>query len=309
MRILVTGGNGDIGEAIGRILRESYPDAVVDGADAAGQWPGSFIFQRMHSLPLARTAEYTTALAELGAQYDLVIPSTEPELTRLAADRGPAASLPLLKIADDLLAIFLDKLETARWLSARNLQAARSTALADARESDLPLLLKPRRGAGGRGQEIVRTPARLALAKQELPETTVAQQLLEVADQEYTCALFASGGDIRSLVLHRWLVGGKTGKAIVADLPVVTRLLEDIAKAANLTGCINVQLRLLPDGPRIFEINPRLSSTVMIRHRLGFRDLLWWIDAFFGRKPAPAIMPQAGAMAYSMAIERFVPAS
>jgi carbamoyl-phosphate synthase large subunit len=34
----------------------------------------------------------------------------------------------------------------------------------------------------------------------------------------------------------------------------------------------------------IFEINPRFSSTVLMRNYLGFTDLLWSIEEKFGLK-------------------------
>ena len=37
-------------------------------------------------------------------------------------------------------------------------------------------------------------------------------------------------------------------------------------------------------GPRVFEINPRFSSTVLMRHRLGFTDLLWAIEEAEGKE-------------------------
>jgi len=46
---------------------------------------------------------------------------------------------------------------------------------------------------------------------------------------------------------------------------------------------MNVQLRLTDKGPRVFEINPRFSSTVLMRHRLGYCDVLWAMDEVEGR--------------------------
>jgi carbamoyl-phosphate synthase large subunit len=48
-----------------------------------------------------------------------------------------------------------------------------------------------------------------------------------------------------------------------------------VAKALQLRGSINIQLRLRDGYPYIFEINPRFSSTVVARHKLGFSDVLW----------------------------------
>lgn len=305
---LVTGANGDIGQSIGRILRETWPEAAVAGADSAGHWPGALVFSAMHALPRAHDPDYPAALTRLGSGYDLIIPSSEPELERLAVDPGVAAGLPLLMVRPDLASCFLDKLSTARWLGAHELAPPWTAPLSEATVGNLPLLAKPRRGAGGRGQEVLRTPARLALAQVESPDGMVAQELLEVQDQEYTCAVFAQDGAVRSVALRRWLTGGHTGKAELAEVPVITHLLEAIAKASRLEGCINVQLRLTPKGPRVFEINPRLSSTVMMRHRLGFRDLVWWVEArILGRPSQMGPLAPAGTTVYRTFGELVVP--
>ena len=41
---------------------------------------------------------------------------------------------------------------------------------------------------------------------------------------------------------------------------------------------MNIQLRLTAQGSRVFEINPRFSSTVLMRHRLSLSDVLWAVD-------------------------------
>ena len=46
----------------------------------------------------------------------------------------------------------------------------------------------------------------------------------------------------------------------------------------DLRGRMNVQLRLTDNGLRVFEISPRFSSAVLMRHRLGYTDLLWAIE-------------------------------
>ena len=58
----------------------------------------------------------------------------------------------------------------------------------------------------------------------------------------------------------------------------VLEMCRKIAKGIELEGSMNIQLILTDSGPRIFEINPRFSSTVLMRHKLGFCDLLWAID-------------------------------
>jgi carbamoyl-phosphate synthase large subunit len=62
-----------------------------------------------------------------------------------------------------------------------------------------------------------------------------------------------------------------------------------IAQGLDLRGSMNIQLRLTDMGPRVFEINPRFSSTVLMRHRIGFSDVLWALDEAEG---ASVIFPE-----------------
>ena len=64
----------------------------------------------------------------------------------------------------------------------------------------------------------------------------------------------------------------------------IEKLCKKIAKNIGFFGPANFQLILTKKGPIIFEINPRFSSTVLMRNYLGFTDLLWSIEEKFGLK-------------------------
>ena len=81
----------------------------------------------------------------------------------------------------------------------------------------------------------------------------------------------------RILLLKRVLVGGSTGKAIVVKNLEIEKYIEKIISAWNVPGLYNIQLRLTKDVPRLFEINPRVSSTIVFRDMLGFEDFKWWV--------------------------------
>ena len=91
------------------------------------------------------------------------------------------------------------------------------------------------------------------------------------------------------------MVGGLTGWARVVKNKQVGNLLNVIAKGWNLEGSINVQLRITKIGPMIFEVNPRFSSTVYMRHKLGFTDVLWSLKEFFD-EPIKLSSAEAGTV-------------
>ena len=63
----------------------------------------------------------------------------------------------------------------------------------------------------------------------------------------------------------------------------------NLAKKINLNGSINVQIKINQHRYAIFEINPRLSSTVMMRNKMGFKDLVWWINYLVYKKKPTSI--------------------
>lgn len=308
MKFLVTAANGDIGEAIGRILRETWPEAALDGADLGDPWPASALFDTVHVLPPGDDPAYGDALAALARKIgaDWVIPVSEPELRHLAETRGPADDLPMLMLPRGLITTFLDKLETANWLARQGIPAPRTAPLAEAGVGDLPLFVKRARGHGGRDTEIVRSAARLEIVKAETSAAFIAQELLEPADREYTCAVFRAGDSLRTVTMRRLLDGGTTVRIDVERHSVIDEVLAAIAGAANLEGSLNVQLRLTENGPRVFEINPRYSGTVIMRHKIGFRDLVWSIEARQGRRP-PDFAPPVGTRVFRQSREVVAP--
>jgi carbamoyl-phosphate synthase large subunit len=173
---------------------------------------------------------------------------------------------------------------------------------------ELPCIIKPRQGQGSKGVAILRDSADVKTAITDRPED-IFQQLLLPEDQEYTCALFASAsGTFRCLVLHRVLANGFSVSGSVVDTTPFFPLLKGIAEALNLVGAINVQCRLTTEGPKVFEINPRFSSTVEMRHRMGFQDVLWSLQDLFKKQLSSYAEPQSGTRFFRVSRSVILPA-
>lgn len=305
--ILLTGAGGDIGIALARILRETWPATPLIGADCDPEAVGAWFVDRFHVLPRADSPDYVVALRDLLARESIgaVIPLAEAELARLLADDliGPRLGDAALVTANrEALATGLDKLVTARALAAAGIAVPETGIVGEDEPGDFDLVLKPRSGRGSKG---LRT-----LAREEFDSLRGAckgqlwQRRLADEREEYTCGIARFAGvPARSLSFRRTLQGGLTGKGEVVHDPRLSRLCAEVAAALELDGAINVQLRIDAGTPMIFEVNPRLSSTLGFRHRLGFRDAVWAIEDRLGLPVGRYLPPAAGVRIERVAFE------
>jgi len=299
--ILVTGCGGDIGLGIAKILRTSNVAGKLIGTDLQPYHAGPSIFDRCDILPPSSAPEYMQKLKELAHRFSvgLIIPASEPELKRFASENALDSlhGIPVIAANSRALEIGSDKLQTARLLAERGLPAPWCEIVGEGEPRAFPCILKKRHGSGSRGVALV--DRELAAYYSSRRQGDIWQEYLPPDDQEYTCGLFKSrAGELRTIVFRRTLSGGATGKGEVVDNPVISDLLEKIASAVELRGSINVQLRLTENGPMVFEINPRFSSTVVFRHLLGYQDLLWSIADRLGESIGPYSKAMPGTRFY-----------
>lgn len=300
--VLVTGCGGDIGTGIGRILKEGGVVRAIVGADISPYNAGTFIFDACDVLPRADDPHYFDALEQLVKKYsvDVLIPMSEAEI-RLWYRSGHSemfAGIPVIMPNKEVFAVAIDKLGTAEFLKSHGLPYPWTAPVSDGAPRELPCVIKSRGTGNKGGVEIVDAP--LASYFSGKRPDDIWQEYLE--GEEYTAGVYGcQGGEIRTIVMRRQLSRGMTGWTMggeVVDEPEMARMLTELAKALKLKGSINVQLKLTKGGPVIFEINPRFSSTVVFRHKLGFKDVVWSLEEKLGEPASQYLPPQTGTKFY-----------
>jgi len=102
---------------------------------------------------------------------------------------------------------------------------------------------------------------------------------------------------------------GITQVGVTREIPAIDRLVREIQECMHADGPFNVQLMLTPQGvPKVFEINPRYSTTValtlgagldevdvVLRRALGetVGPLHWRPETMMVRYTAQVFMPEA----------------
>lgn len=300
--ILVTGCGGDIGTGLARILKESGAAQTIVGADIRPDNAGTFVFDICDVLPRADDPRYFEEVKRLISKYtiDLIIPMSEAEI-RLWYRSGYTEAftgVPVVMPNHEVFDTVIDKFALAKFLESQSLPHPWTMLVAEGAPRELPCIVKSR-GTGGKGGVEIVDASSVEYFTARRPDD-IWQEYLK--GDEYTAGVFGcKNGEVRSIVMKRKLSGGMTGYTSggeVVDDPAITRLLSQLAKGLSLRGSINVQLRVTSKGPVIFEINPRFSSTVVFRHKLGFQDVLWSLEKKLGLPASPYHPPAPGTKFY-----------
>ena len=302
MRFLVSGVGGDIGQSIANVLAEHFPDAAVFGSDIHDEFFPSDAVKTVKVIPSVSSPLYLQSLKAslVDNDIDVFIPTSEPELRWLLESQAHLKDFPCTCIAPSMEAmkIGFDKFLTYQHLSENGLPAPWASIVSDCDSGapEIPSIFKSRTGAGSSSVYYVDNHEK-ALLLQKLFPHYMWQQFLPMSEGEYTCGVYrCRNGETRVISMKRRLASGVTTYARVVDIPAITSLCARIAESLDLFGSINIQLRLLERlGPMVFEINPRFSSTVGMRHLIGFKDLIWSIEEqFLNQSPSscPAVWPK-----------------
>lgn len=296
--VLISGIGGDIAQGVAAILRECRPDLRLIGTDIHENHAGRKWVDQVAVLPRAVDKYYVPRLKEVldKESVQFFIPMTEAELAVLIGRENEFAKIRWITAGHGVLKAGLDKWETNQALLKLQVPAPQSMIPPFPKSLKFPCIIKNRFGSGSRGCVTVFSKQELPLLAQRL-EKPLLQELLLPEDREVTCAVYRNReGKVVSLQMLRHLLGGFTSWAKVMFDPQVKKMCEKIAIGLGLQGSMNIQLRITHKGPRVFEINPRFSSTALMRHRFGFTDVLWALAEAEGKTVVYPEIPKKGIL-------------
>lgn len=280
---LISGIGADLGQSISKIIRTEFSDAKIIGIDSSDRHGGLFFCDELIRCPNAVDKNYIPFIENLLEQHsvDLFIPATEFELREIVKlDENHILWKKILSCPKKYLEIFLDKYSTFQFLEKSNIKMPWYTIDPGAIKQ-FPCIFKARNSSGSRNIFKLKNQEEAVFFKKMFPDS-LFQELLKNDHLEYTCSVFRdSQKKTYVLQLVRKLTGGTTSWCQVEEHESIKKICTDIAEKIDLCGGINIQLRMNENSPMIFEINPRFSSTVLMRHLMGFKDLAWSVNDFF----------------------------
>jgi len=246
--------------------------------DASAYAHGLTLADSSYVIPLATSPDYICAMDAIleCERPDYVIPLVDEEILPIHA-MASRHSFVVIAPREDFCRLCLDKWRLSRILPTIGVPAPPTWLGTDGLSVEYPAVIKPRTGRGSRGVEIVQGPGDLARYLSGLSRSAdeyVIQQNL--SGREYTVSVVV-GLDGQTLAVVPKEAIEKRGitqvgaTRIVPSIDAVCRRIQDELRAA---GPFNVQLMLGPDGvPRIFEINPRYSTTTALTIASGIHEV------------------------------------
>jgi len=288
--ILVTGCGSDIGQSIGHILKKWEHTGKLIGTDINGENASKFIYDHFILVPRCHDTNYNSALKKIIDEFaiDLIIVGTEYELRMITEMNieGNYFGLPLVAVDLETRKISFDKFKTGTFLKEHRLPHPFIFPITDHKKIEkFPVILKSRYGASGKLVELIETEEQLLTNPHLNDPEYFLQEYLPGEKNEYTCCVYRdSSGNMLDIIFRRKLLEGFSFYGEVEHNNIISEFIKKIASEMNVTGSINLQLRLVNDTPMLFEINPRFSSTVEFRHDFGFKDLIWSLEDKLGIK-------------------------
>lgn len=287
LTVLVTGVGAPVGVSIFKALRQSQLKPRIVATDTAVMSVGLFRADAAYLLPHVTIdePEYLRRLQEicLRERVAMVCFGSEIEMRRVAPHRANierATGSRLVLNEPEHLEAFMDKWTTVCTLRDLGFPVPDSVLATDPEAVDsflarhpLPVVLKPRHGSGSTNVHVVQSLGELGVLTKFVREPLL-QELLLPDSEEYTVGVYKSpqSGYVGQIILRRELGAGLTYKAEVVSDPEIEATCRKVVESLDVWGPINIQLRKTAAGVRIFEINLRFSSSVVMRSCFGFNE-------------------------------------
>jgi len=282
--VLVTGVGGDIGWNVIKCLKASGYKFQLVGCDIDSYAAGRYVADNFAQAPkVSDNEDYFTFMEKTIRKYRVgyIYPTTETEIQFFDRHREYFDKSGLVVFVNNSFIVntFTDKYDTMNFLNDNGIWHPTTFLIEDFdNQLDFPVVVKVRKGWGGKGLLVISDIEGVDLYKKR-NTNAIVQEYIGTEDEEYTVGVFSNGIDVYSICFRRYLGYGSLSKFVeLVHSDEVAHIVETIARASNLQGCMNVQFRKTAQGYVVFEINPRISSTVYFRHVFGFQDVKWWLD-------------------------------
>ncbi|MCM2466004.1 ATP-grasp domain-containing protein [Methanoculleus oceani] len=243
-------------------------------------------------------AELPEKIAELAARHPV------DALVVASGAEAVGTTIPLCGTPPAKVERFLDKLEIQRFFEGLEVPVP---PLAGG--EDFPVMVKPRRGAGGWRNAVARTAEELRRWEEAWPDVPyVAQHLVDGVPSSVSCV--ADGRRARAIAVNRQILRGEgesahgfAGSVTPFSHPLAGEMVacaERIAAASGCVGSVGIDF-MAGERPWAIEINPRFQATLdTVEMAIGESVFAMHMNACRG------VIPAARPAARQVAVRRIL---
>ena len=283
LKFLITGCHGDLAFSIASIIKKNFKNAILIGSDITSHGTGNAIFDKIYKVPKSNSHKYFKVISKISRSANLIIPSTDNEIYFFSKKRKNFKNKILIN-NQNIIDLFSDKFRTQKFLKKNfiDLSLKFSIKLSDylnSKKIPPPFFLKKISGSGNQNYKMIENKDDLNKLKFLKKNKWVIEEPLRVNLDEFTCTIIRLN-KLREIIIFKRKLH-KLGHTMFVEKyenPIIKKKLLNLAENLNLNGSLNVQFKIQNGKIKIFDINPRLSSTVKMRDMIGFKDCLWWIN-------------------------------
>jgi carbamoyl-phosphate synthase large subunit len=304
--VLVTGvGGGSLGRELIKTLQHAKTNYRIIATDMARLRTGLFETSSSYITPKAGSEFYIPTILKICKKENVkvIIPGSESEIKEIVKNKQKFEDeeIEILANSLDIIQKCSDKFEMVELLEKKGFVCPKTLLCQDVLELEniekFPVIVKPRSGSGSQNVFLAHDLEEAKFFFRYLKKYSIEpliQEYIGSYTEEYTVGvLYADGGKLKtSIAMRRMLEGSlsirqmtkdaKSKKKFVVstgisqgffdDFKEVRKIGEDIAKALNINGPINIQCRKTESGIIPFEINPRFSGTIVGRTLVGYNE-------------------------------------
>lgn len=310
--ILVTGVGSVMGHSIFDVLaRRSNASSKIFLTNSEPNPPAELLSRTLDGdfqfflSPTAASIDFNPWITRFIEEnsIDIIYPGTQHELPKLSALRD--LGFPVASPGYEVVTLCSSKFSLAQ-VFEREAISHPKTWKWDKVNSNISdfvgFLAKPNSGSASRGIYVIDEENQETVKK--IMDAAATEYIIQeyIEGSEYTCSVYLDkfSRKLNTLQLERTLSpDGSSLNGIVRSNAEIDQYLNEIvvllSKHGFDYGHLNVQLRLGKNGPQLFEINPRLSSTESPKDKLGFSTVLAYFSNIVLNQEFSLNQPKVGA--------------
>lgn len=227
----------------------------------------TFAFPQYHVLPSIHENEWLSALIDLvkKLEIDYIFPAYDDVIVALSQ---VANEIPAVVISSPMRTCEVTRSKSATYLALAGLVRVPHVYKSVDESLSYPVLVKPDRGQGSQGVQVVGTADELRNAMREVRDPIVCEYL---PGEEFTVDCFSDrerGLLFAAARSRRRIRGGISVNTATEQLPEVWPIAEIIGRSLSLYGAWFFQLKRASDGElALLEVAPRIAGS-MAAHRV-----------------------------------------